>query len=191
MIPWVYDSMIREPSRAVQVYMMKRQNSVRSFWWEMVICTSWMLCSLALPMWFLNYFFMCVKRWVLKTAIFEYCKMSPSYQVAHRWTFWKYLSNISIFQYFFTLLSITRQLPSLHFWNLVPRWQAFLMLGGTFSKCYIFVLLFILTTIPEDVFLSRRACNMNCARSKDWKNSSVEDFSGSSRNRCQYGTRPF
>ena len=43
-------------------------------------------------------------------------------------------------KHFFTLLSTTRQLSSLHFLNLIPRRQAFLMSGGAFSKCYIYVL---------------------------------------------------
>lgn len=73
-------------------------------------------------------------------------------------------------EHFFTLLPTTRQLSSLHFLNLIPRRQAFLTLGGAFSKCYIYVLLFILTPIPKDIFLSGQVSSMNCSKSKDWKN---------------------
>lgn len=75
--------------------------------------------------------------------------------------------------------STTRQLSSPHFFNLIPRRQGLLMLGGALSKCYIYIMVFILIPIPKDIFLSRQVFNKDCSKSKDWKNSSVEDFSGS------------
>lgn len=42
------------------------------------------------------------------------------------------------------------------------------MLGGALSKCYIYIMLFIL--IPKDIFFSGQVSNENCSKSKDWKN---------------------
>lgn len=82
-------------------------------------------------------------------------------------------------QSIFSLIFTTKQLSSLHFLNLIPRRQGLLMLGGALSKCYIYIVLFILIPIPKDIFLSGQVSNKNCRESEDWKNSSVEDFSGS------------
>lgn len=62
------------------------------------------------------------------------------------------------------------QLPPLQFLNLIPRREAFLMLGGAFSKCNIYALLCILIPTPKDMFLGEQVSSMSSSKIKGWKN---------------------
>lgn len=125
-------------------------------------------------------------------------------QVLYKWTLWKYLqSQVNLYspkeKTPWRKLHASAQSISSPFspWagSCHPFWISFL--EDKLYECQverfpgaIFMYDSILTLVPESVFLNRRASNVSCSKSKEWKIHLFE-ISQALSNRCLYGTRRF